>query len=115
MHEARRRAKGTDESDVDLEGREVVEGAGAGGTRHVRGWRHLNPESVRLYLTMTLVALIVLHAPLSSLLAPPTTAETNMQAVHRVADQGLLRHGSGHEPARAAVRRREHSPRAIVR
>ena len=114
MHEARRRAKGTDESDVDLEGREVVEGAGAGGTRHVRGWRHLNPESVRLYLTMTLVALIVLHAPLSSLLAPPTTAETNMQAV-RVADQGLLRHGSGHEPARAAVRRREHSPRAIVR
>jgi hypothetical protein len=92
MHEARRRAKGADDVDVDLEGREVLEDAGTGGTRHVRGWRHLNPENVRLYLTMTLVALIVLHAPMSSLLAPATTAETNMQAVNPI-PQGL-RQGS---------------------
>jgi len=52
MQEARRRAKGAEEVDVDLEGREVLEDAGTGGTRHVRGWRHLNPENVRLYLTI---------------------------------------------------------------
>lgn len=86
MHEARRRTKGAEELDVDLEGREVLEDAGTGGTRHVRGWRHFNPENVRLYLTMTLVALIVLHAPLSSL--SPATAEMNVQAVYPVA-QGL--------------------------
>jgi hypothetical protein len=93
MYEARRRGKGAEDGDLETDREKDPEEA-----KNVRGWKHLNPENVRLYLTMTLVALIVLHGPVTSLSwssSPAISSPTEHRSGHNGVGASPHRHHHG--------------------